>query len=85
MRTLDEDLFRAELILIIAEFARVVAGVIGYSGEITFDTSLPDGTTHKLLGVSRLAGLGWRVQTLLSEGVRRAYEAYLTSHHGRRV
>ncbi|WP_035681387.1 GDP-L-fucose synthase family protein [Bradyrhizobium liaoningense] len=65
----------------IAEFARVVAGVIGYSGEITFDTSRPDGTPRKLLDVSRLAGLGWPVQRSLSEGVRRAYEAYLTSHH----
>ncbi|PSO16460.1 GDP-L-fucose synthase [Bradyrhizobium sp. MOS003] len=69
----------------IAEFARVVAGVIGYSGEITFDTSRPDGTPRKLLDVSRLARLGWRLQTPLSEGVRRAYEAYLTSYHDRRA
>jgi GDP-L-fucose synthase len=60
----------------IAEFARVVAGVVGYRGEITFDTSRPDGTPRKLLDVSRLAKLGWRAQTSLEDGIRRAYEAY---------
>jgi GDP-L-fucose synthase len=63
----------------IAEFARVVAGVVGFRGEITFDTSRPDGTPRKLLDVSRLANLGWRAQTSLGEGVQRAYEAYLAS------
>lgn len=63
----------------IAQFARVVAGVIGYRGEITFDTSRPDGTPRKLLDVSRLTGLGWKVQTSLVEGLQRAYDAYLTS------
>lgn len=61
----------------IAEFARVVAGVIGYRGEISFDGSRPDGTPRKLLDVSRLAKLGWRAQTSLEDGVKRAYEAYL--------
>jgi GDP-L-fucose synthase len=63
----------------IAEFARVVAGVVGFRGEITFDTSRPDGTPRKLLDVSRLANFGWRAQTSLGEGVQRAYEAYLAS------
>jgi GDP-L-fucose synthase len=61
----------------IAEFARVVAGAVGYRGEITFDTSRPDGTPRKLLDVGRLAGLGWRATTSLKDGIRRAYEAYL--------
>ena len=39
----------------IAEFARVVAATVGYTGEISFDTSRPDGTPRKLLDVSRLA------------------------------
>ncbi|UPK40333.1 GDP-L-fucose synthase [Bradyrhizobium sp. 186] len=63
----------------IAEFARVVAEVVGYGGEITFDTSRPDGTPRKLLDVSRLAKLGWRAQTSLEDGIRRAYEAYLSN------
>ncbi|UPT91921.1 GDP-L-fucose synthase [Bradyrhizobium barranii subsp. apii] len=62
----------------IAEFARVVAAIVGYGGEISFDTSRPDGTPRKLLDVSRLAKLGWRATTSLEDGVRRAYAAYLS-------
>jgi GDP-L-fucose synthase len=62
----------------IAEFARVVADIVGYRGEITFDTSRPDGAPRKLLDVSRLTSLGWRAQTSLEDGVKRAYEAYRT-------
>ncbi|CUT98289.1 GDP-L-fucose synthase [Bradyrhizobium sp. JR7.2] len=62
----------------IAEFARVVADIVGYGGEIGFDTSRPDGTPRKLLDVSRLAKLGWRATTSLEDGVRRAYAAYLS-------
>ncbi len=61
----------------IAEFARVVAAVVGYAGSISFDTSRPDGTPRKLLDVSRLAKLGWRARTSLEDGVRLAYQAYL--------
>lgn len=62
----------------IAEFARVVATVVGYSGEITFDTTKPDGTPRKLLDVSRLAGLGWRARTSLEDGIGLAYRAFLS-------
>jgi GDP-L-fucose synthase len=62
----------------IAEFARMVAAAIGYTGGISFDTSKPDGTPRKLLDVSRLAGLGWRARTSLNDGIRLAYQAYLT-------
>src|SRR5258707_9172400 len=61
----------------IAEFARVVAATVGYAGEISFDTSRPDGTPRKLLDVSRLARLGWRACTPLDEGIKLAYQAYL--------
>ncbi|MGY8681597.1 GDP-L-fucose synthase [Bradyrhizobium sp. UFLA05-153] len=63
----------------IAEFAHVVADIVGYRGAITFDTSRPDGTPRKLLDVSRLTELGWSALTPLAEGVRRAYEDYLSS------
>src|SRR5216684_415940 len=69
----------------IAEFARMVAATVGYSGEISFDTSRPDGTPRKLLDVSRLAGLGWRARTPLEEGIKLAYQAYLAEHHSRSV
>src|ERR1700749_389852 len=64
----------------IAEFARVVAVTIGYTGAISFDPSRPDGTPRKLLDVSRLAQLGWRARTSLEQGIGLAYQAYLREH-----
>jgi GDP-L-fucose synthase len=64
----------------IAQFARVVAAVVGYTGEISFDTSRPDGTPRKWLDVSRLAKLGWRARTSLEDGMKLAYQAYLAEH-----
>jgi GDP-L-fucose synthase len=64
----------------IAEFARVVAKTVGYTGELSFDPSRPDGTPRKLLDVSRLAKLGWRARTSLEDGIRLAYRAYLDEH-----
>lgn len=61
----------------IAEFARVVAGIVGYRGEISFDTSRPDGTPRKLLDIGRLEQLGWHATTSLHDGLKRSYEAYL--------
>src|SRR5215471_11538478 len=60
----------------IAEFARLVASVVGYTGTISYDTARPDGTPRKLLDVSRLAALGWRARTSLEDGLRLAYRAY---------
>jgi GDP-L-fucose synthase len=62
----------------IAEFARLVAKAVGYTGAIRFDHSRPDGTPRKLLDVSRLAKLGWQARTSLQEGVGLAYRAYLS-------
>jgi GDP-L-fucose synthase len=65
----------------IAEFARVVAATVGYTGTISFDPSRPDGTPRKLLDVGRLAQLGWRARTSLEDGIKLAYQAYLAEHH----
>jgi GDP-L-fucose synthase len=62
----------------IAEFARLVARVVGYTGAIGFDTSRPDGTPRKLLDVGRLARLGWRARMPLEDGLELAYRAYLS-------
>jgi GDP-L-fucose synthase len=64
----------------IAEFARVVAKVVGYTGTISFDPARPDGTPRKLLDVGRLAKLGWRARTSLEDGIGLAYAAYLKEH-----
>lgn len=64
----------------IAEFARVVAATVGYTGDISFDTSRPDGTPRKLLDVARLAKLGWRAKTPLEDGLKLAYQAYLSEN-----
>jgi len=62
----------------IAEFAHLVAATVGYDGTISYDASRPDGTPRKLLDVGRLAGLGWCARTSLQDGLRLAYQAYLS-------
>lgn len=57
----------------IAELAHLVANVIGFRGELTFDSSRPDGTPRKLLDVSRLDMLGWKARTGLAAGIADAY------------
>lgn len=61
----------------IADFARVVAEVVGYAGAVAFDSSRPDGAPRKLLDVSRLAALGWRAKTPLREGLKTAYADFI--------
>ncbi len=57
-----------------------MAKIVGYTGNISFDPSRPDGTPRKLLDVGRLAKLGWRARTSLEDGIRLAYAAYLKEH-----
>ena len=67
----------------IAEFAQLVADVVGYHGQFVFDASKPDGAPQKLLDVSELARLGWRAKTPLREGIASAYADFLDSGGGR--
>ena len=60
----------------IAELALLVKGVVGYTGDIEYDTEKPDGTPRKLLDVSRLRDLGWQPKLSLEEGVKKTYEWY---------
>ena len=63
----------------IAELAAAVKAVVGYEGDLVFDSSKPDGTLRKLLDVSRLDALGWRPETGLDEGLRRTYDWFLST------
>jgi GDP-L-fucose synthase len=61
----------------IRELAEMIASTVGFSGELRFDTSKPDGTPRKLLDVGRLFAFGWRPQISLAEGLRQTYAWYL--------
>jgi GDP-L-fucose synthase len=63
----------------ISELAETVMDVVGFKGNIVFDSSKPDGTPRKLLDVSRMKALGWCSTTPLCEGIAKAYAAYLGS------
>lgn len=63
----------------IKELAQTVKDVVGYEGNLTFDTTKPDGTPRKLLDVSKLEGLGWKYHTELKDGIKLAYEDFLHS------
>lgn len=60
----------------IRELTETVAAVTGYSGNINWDTTKPDGTPRKLMDVSRLGGLGWRAKIGLREGIERTYASF---------
>ncbi len=64
--------------LSIRELAELVKEVTGYTGQLVFDTSKPDGTPRKLLDVSKINALGWRYKTSLREGMNMAYQDFLT-------
>ncbi len=66
----------------IAELAALVARVIGFEGRFDLVSDKPDGAPRKLLDVSRLSELGWRAQTDLEEGLRRAYAWYRSNVTG---
>lgn len=56
--------------------ARMVCEVVGYAGELRFDTSRPDGTPRKLMDSGRLLAMGWRPRIGLREGLATAYQAF---------
>ncbi|MBS1877819.1 MAG: GDP-L-fucose synthase [Acidobacteria bacterium] len=60
----------------IRELAETVREIVGFEGELIFDSSKPDGTPRKLLDISRLRALGWSPKIALREGIARTYEWY---------
>ncbi|BAN35178.1 NAD-dependent epimerase/dehydratase [Sulfuricella denitrificans skB26] len=61
----------------IRELAERVAKVVGFHGELVFDSSKPDGTPQKLLDVTHLNKLGWRAKTAMDEGIGKAYQDFM--------
>ena len=64
----------------IRELASLVSRIVGFEGEIVWDTSKPDGMPRKLLDVSRLHALGWRHKIGLEEGIASSYRWFLENH-----
>lgn len=64
--------------LSIKELALLVKDVVGYEGELAFNTSKPDGTPRKLMDVSKLHSLGWKHMIELPEGIKLAYQDFLS-------
>jgi GDP-L-fucose synthase len=61
----------------IADLAGLIKEIVGYDGELLFDTSKPDGTPRKLMDVSKLNKLGWQASIDLASGIRAVYEGIL--------
>lgn len=64
----------------IKDLALLIKEIIGFEGEIVFDSSKPDGTPRKLMDVSKLSALGWKYQTALADGIRLAYADFLSKN-----
>jgi len=63
----------------IKEIAVLLKEIVGYKGNLVFDTTKPDGTQRKLMDVSKLSKLGWNYKTELSVGLKMAYDDFLTN------
>jgi len=64
--------------LSIKDLALLIKQIIGYAGEIKFDTTKPDGTPRKLMDVTKLTNAGWKYHTTLEQGIALAYQDFLS-------
>lgn len=64
----------------IRELAETVKEVVGFEGELVFNTDMPDGTPRKLTTIDKLNGLGWKHEVDLNNGIRMAYEWFLENY-----
>ncbi len=68
----------------IKDLAELIRDIVGFKGDIVWDSSKPDGTPKKLLDVSRITALGWKAEISLENGIRSTYGWFLeSSDHGR--
>lgn len=66
--------------LSIKELAAMIADIIGYKGEILWDSAKPNGTPRKLMDSAKLLSYGWKPSVSLPEGIERAYQDFLKNH-----
>jgi GDP-L-fucose synthase len=64
----------------IAELVELIKEIVGFKGEIRYDTSKPDGTPQKLQDVTRLESLGWKAKISLRDGIRETYDWYTNNY-----
>lgn len=64
----------------IRQLSETIARIVGYSGEVQWDSTKPNGTPRKLMDSGRLFALGWKPKVGLEEGIRKAYADFLTRH-----
>jgi GDP-L-fucose synthase len=64
----------------IEELARTMATIVGYQGQISFDTSKPDGSPRKLMSSNTLNSLGWKPKISLHDGLKKAYQDFLSTN-----
>ena len=69
----------------ISELAMMIKDIVGYKGELYFNSDKPDGTMIKLTDVSKLHALGWKHNVKLEEGIRRVYKWYINSKQGEKL
>lgn len=65
----------------IKELAEMIKGVVGFEGELRFNTDKPDGTPRKLLAVSKIENLGWKYKIELKKGIKDTYQWYLNNQY----
>ena len=65
----------------IKKLAEIVKEVVGFSGEIRFNTNMPDGTPRKLTNIDKLNQLGWRYKVSLKDGIEKSYKDYLNKNN----
>jgi GDP-L-fucose synthase len=83
MERYDEDQFvnvGSGTDIAIKKLAEIIAEVVGFKGEILWDTSKPDGTPKKLMDVSKMEKLGWKASISLQEGIESVYQIFKKEH-----
>lgn len=66
--------------LTIYELAFIIKDIVGYDGDIVWDTSKPDGTPRKLLDISKIKSFGWKPRTSLTDGIEKVYRWYVRNN-----